>query len=105
MSTPLAAGPSAVATAGRRPRVLIADDEPVVRAAITAQLNGHFEIVGQADDADGAIAIAQDCQPDVALIDVEMRRAPPGGAGPPQPRSGRRRDRSPRSRRALPRRL
>ncbi|MGA2927329.1 MAG: diguanylate cyclase [Solirubrobacteraceae bacterium] len=60
---------------GERPRVVIADDEPVVRAAISAQLRSQFDVVGQADDADGAIRLAQSCRPDVALIDVEM----PGG--------------------------
>jgi CheY-like chemotaxis protein len=58
-----------------RPRVLIADDEPVVRAAISAQLKGKFDVIGEAGDAAGAIRFARKYRPDVALVDVEM----PGG--------------------------
>jgi diguanylate cyclase (GGDEF)-like protein/PAS domain S-box-containing protein len=58
-----------------RPRLLIADDEPVVRAAIAAQLRGEFEVIGEAADAAQAIRLTRQHRPDVALIDVEM----PGG--------------------------
>jgi diguanylate cyclase (GGDEF)-like protein/PAS domain S-box-containing protein len=56
-------------------RALIADDEPVARAAISAQLNQRFTLVPVAHDANSAIAIARQHHPDVALVDVEM----PGG--------------------------
>jgi diguanylate cyclase (GGDEF)-like protein/PAS domain S-box-containing protein len=65
-----------LATVERRlPRALLADDDPLVGAALSAQLEGHFSIVGLADDADSAIALAREQRPDVALVDVEM----PGG--------------------------
>jgi DNA-binding NarL/FixJ family response regulator len=60
-----------------RPRLLIADDDPVVRAALKAQLGGDFDIVGAAEDAIEAVKLAQEHQPDAALIDVDM---PGGGA-------------------------
>jgi diguanylate cyclase (GGDEF)-like protein/PAS domain S-box-containing protein len=66
---------SSVAGAETRPRLVIADDEPVVCAAIGAQLKHRFVVVGQAPDAAGAIALTRRLHPDVALIDVEM----PGG--------------------------
>jgi diguanylate cyclase (GGDEF)-like protein/PAS domain S-box-containing protein len=69
------AAATAAADAENRPRLLIADDEPVVCAAIRAQLKGHFVVVGQAPDAASAIALTHRLHPDVALIDVEM----PGG--------------------------
>jgi DNA-binding NarL/FixJ family response regulator len=59
------------------PRVLIADDDPDVRAALTAQLAGRFEVVGAAADTDEAIALVTETRPDIALVDVQM----PGGGG------------------------
>lgn len=61
----------------RTPRLLIADDEPVVRAVLTAQLGRAFTIVAVAEDAEEAIAAAAREQPDAALIDIEM----PAGGG------------------------
>jgi diguanylate cyclase (GGDEF)-like protein/PAS domain S-box-containing protein len=57
------------------PRALLADDDPLVGATLSAQLKGRFSIVGLAEDADSAIALAREQHPDVALVDVEM----PGG--------------------------
>ena len=59
------------------PRVLIADDDPDVRAALTAQLEGQFDVVGTAADTDEAIALVTRTRPDIALVDVQM----PGGGG------------------------
>jgi EAL domain-containing protein (putative c-di-GMP-specific phosphodiesterase class I)/CheY-like chemotaxis protein len=61
-----------------RVRVLIADDEPMVREAL-AQLireEDSLELVGAAGDADQAIELAAVAHPDVALLDVRM---PQGG--------------------------
>ena len=61
-------------------RVLIADDDPVMRMLLAAVINNDpaLELVAQAEDADEAIALATETTPDVALLDVEM----PGGGGP-----------------------
>jgi DNA-binding NarL/FixJ family response regulator len=59
-----------------RPRLLVADDDPIVRAVLYAQLDSVFE-VGMADDAESAIDLAGRERPDVALIDVQM----PAGGG------------------------
>jgi PAS domain S-box-containing protein len=61
-------------------RVLIAEDEPAVRTALRDLVDGEpgLEVVGLAGDAQEAIAVADDCAPDVALVDVRM----PGGGGP-----------------------
>lgn len=61
----------------RRPSLMIADDDPVVRAMLANQLGERFQLVGFAADADEAIALAEDRQPDAALIDVQM----PAGGG------------------------
>ena len=60
-----------------RPSLLIADDDAFMRTALSAQLNGAFRIVAVAADASAAIALAQEHQPDAALLDVDM---PNGGA-------------------------
>jgi len=59
------------------PRVLIADDDPDVRAVLVAQLSGRFDVVGTAAETDEAIALATDTRPDIAIVDVQM----PGGGG------------------------
>jgi DNA-binding NarL/FixJ family response regulator len=61
-------------------RVLIADDDPVMRmlvGAIVARDPG-LSLAGEAEDADQAVAAAERLAPDVALLDLEM----PGGGGP-----------------------
>jgi DNA-binding NarL/FixJ family response regulator len=62
------------------PRVLIADDDPVMRMLLSAVVNSDaaLELVGAAEDAPSAIALAAEHRPDVVLLDVEM----PGGGGP-----------------------
>jgi DNA-binding NarL/FixJ family response regulator len=63
---------------GSVPRVLIADDDPDVRAVLTAQLTySGFEVVATAADTDEAIALAGEHHADIAIVDVQM----PGGGG------------------------
>jgi diguanylate cyclase (GGDEF)-like protein/PAS domain S-box-containing protein len=57
------------------PSALLADDEVVIRTALTAQLKHDFAIVACAQDAGSAIELVRRHHPDVALVDVEM----PGG--------------------------
>jgi EAL domain-containing protein (putative c-di-GMP-specific phosphodiesterase class I)/DNA-binding NarL/FixJ family response regulator len=63
-----------------RIRVLVADDEPVVRAALIELVEAEdtLELVGVANDAQEAIDLALLEHPDVALLDVKM----PAGGGP-----------------------
>jgi EAL domain-containing protein (putative c-di-GMP-specific phosphodiesterase class I) len=58
-------------------RVGIADDDPEIRSALAdlIDLDTTLEVAGTAGDADGAVAVARDRQPDVFLVDVRM----PGG--------------------------
>lgn len=55
-------------------RVLVADDNPVVRAGLTALLDGHpdIEVVAAAPDGDEALEAAARLTPDVVLLDVRM---------------------------------
>jgi DNA-binding NarL/FixJ family response regulator len=55
-------------------RVLIADDQALVRAGLRTilQKSGGFEIVGEAPDGAQAITQARALRPDVVLMDVRM---------------------------------
>jgi DNA-binding NarL/FixJ family response regulator len=57
-------------------RVLIADDQRVVREGLTMVLGlmPGVEIVGTAHDGEQAIALAEQLQPDVVLMDLRMPR-------------------------------
>lgn len=66
-----------VAGGARRPRLLIADDDPVIRSVVSTQVADNFEVVGAAEDTGQAIELAREHHPDAALIDIVM----PGGGG------------------------
>jgi DNA-binding NarL/FixJ family response regulator len=55
-------------------RVLIADDEAIVRDGLRAivEHEGDLEVVGEAADGVEAVAAARELEPDVALLDVQM---------------------------------
>jgi DNA-binding NarL/FixJ family response regulator len=54
-------------------RVLIVDDHPLTRDALSALLAQQgFEVVAQAADGDGAIRAARKHEPDVVLLDLTM---------------------------------
>lgn len=55
-------------------RVLIADDQPLVRMGITLVLDSaeDIDVVGEANSGEEAVSIAAELHPDVALLDVRM---------------------------------
>ncbi|MET9428873.1 response regulator transcription factor [Streptomyces sp. NPDC003036] len=55
-------------------RVIVADDNPVVRAGLTVLLSGRddIEVVAEAGDGREAYAAAVEHRPDVILLDVRM---------------------------------
>ena len=59
-------------------RVVVADDHPVVRDGIVALLGaGGFDVVGEAEDSERAIAVCEVRRPELLLLDYEL---PPGDA-------------------------
>jgi two-component system, NarL family, response regulator DesR len=60
-------------------RVLIAEDQAMIRGALKALLamEEDIDIVAEADRADAVATLARQTKPDVALLDIEM----PGGDG------------------------
>lgn len=55
-------------------RVLIADDQHLVRAGLAALLDAEsdLEVVGVGRDGDEALAMARELRPDVACLDIRM---------------------------------
>jgi DNA-binding NarL/FixJ family response regulator len=65
---------NSTSTADHRPRVMIADDDPVVQSMLDSSLSNSFDVIGVAADSDAAIELARESHPDAAIVDVDMPR-------------------------------
>jgi DNA-binding NarL/FixJ family response regulator len=61
---------------GRPIRVVLVDDDPLVRAGLGLLLGGapQLEIVGEAGDGEQGLAVVDRLHPDVVLMDIRMPR-------------------------------
>ena len=64
-------------SAGGPIRVVLADDHPIWRDGVRADLADGFEVVGEAASASEAIAVIRATRPDLVVCDLHM----PGGGG------------------------
>lgn len=55
-------------------RVVVADDDAVVASSLAIVLNAQpdIEVVGTAGDGEGAVRLAVELAPDIALLDIQM---------------------------------
>ncbi len=58
-------------------KVVLADDHPIWRDGVRADLGEGFWVVGEAGDADEAVAVIRATSPDLVVCDLNM----PGGGG------------------------
>ncbi|MGP3953755.1 response regulator [Streptomyces sp. 7N604] len=67
-------GPGPVNQGRSALRIVVADDNPVVRAGLTALLGGRddIDVVAEAADGQQALRAAREQRPDVVLLDVRM---------------------------------
>jgi response regulator NasT len=60
-------------TVSTKPRVLIAEDEALIRMDLAEMLAEEgYDVVGQAADGEQAVALAEELRPDLVVCDVKM---------------------------------
>ncbi len=69
--------PTTPADPARVVRVVLADDHPIWRRGVRADLGENFTVVGEAGDATEAVTVIQRTQPDLVVCDLHM----PNGGG------------------------
>lgn len=63
-------------------RVAVVDDHEMFRAGVIATLRDSFDIVGQAADVPGSVAMIAQTKPQVVLLDVHVPGGEGGGGAP-----------------------
>src|SRR4051812_12335839 len=68
--------PKAIAAKTEAISVLVADDDPLVRAAVNLILSSGYNLLGEATDGAEAIQMARTLRPDILLLDLNMPNKP-----------------------------
>lgn len=56
----------------KRPRLILADDHPIVITGLRELLEPQFDVVGTAEDGRTLVKLALDLKPDLILLDISM---------------------------------
>ena len=81
------------------PRVVIAEDEALIRLDLAEMLEEEgYAVVGQAEDGERAVALAEELRPDLVILDIKMPRLDGIAAAEPGRRAAAARERGQRAR-------
>jgi AmiR/NasT family two-component response regulator len=73
LDTAPAAEPAPKPKAGQTRRVVVAEDEALIRLDVVETLNeAGYEVVGEAGDGETAVRLATELEPDIVVMDVKM---------------------------------
>ncbi|CAM3389522.1 ANTAR domain-containing response regulator [Occultella aeris] len=73
LDTAPAAEPASKPKAARTRRVVVAEDEALIRLDVVETLNeAGYEVVGEAGDGETAVRLATELEPDIVVMDVKM---------------------------------
>src|ERR687896_2704892 len=62
-----------MATQEASPKVLIAEDEAIIRLDLKEMLEEEgFDVVGEAADGEAAVRLAEEHRPDLVIMDIKM---------------------------------
>src|SRR5665213_531147 len=61
---------------GKKTRILIADDQPMIRRMVRSTLAGHpsFEVCGDVEEGGKSVAAAAKLLPDVVVLNISLPR-------------------------------